>query len=240
MFHLSRSARSLTALSAGVLGALLLAFGPLADGGDEDEAPVRSARAKAVDLSDGVTPVEVGKLVPDFTLTDTAGNEHTLGEVLARGEIVVLEWFNPDCPIVRNYHDSSRSAYTEATSMAATRKTVAQAGVIWLAINSGAPGNQGAGLERNLKAIEEYGLSYPVLLDEEGKVGRMFAARTTPHMYVIKPDGTLAYAGAIDDGSPRAPGETNYVVAAVHALKSGEDIEKTETEPFGCSVKYGR
>jgi peroxiredoxin len=226
-------------LTAGLACSLLLAFGPLT-GGDDDEAAPRASQRKTVDLSKAITPVEVGAMVPDFTLQDTAGHEHTLSEVLARGEIVVLEWFNPDCPIVRNYHDATRPAYGEKTSMAATRKAAAELGVVWLAINSGAEGTQGAGLERNAKAIADYGIEYPVLLDPKGEVGRKYAARTTPHMFVIQSDGTLAYDGAIDDGSPRGPGEKNLVLAAIRALKSGEKVETAKHEPFGCSVKYAR
>jgi peroxiredoxin len=95
---------------------------------------------------------------PDFELIDTQGKTHKLSTYLSEGKTVVLEWFNPDCPFVRKHHEKTRS-------MADTQALAAKEGVVWLAINSGAPGKQGNGLERNKKAIEDYKIGYPVLLD---------------------------------------------------------------------------
>lgn len=137
-------------------------------------------------------PAQVGQRAPDFTLKDTAGKTHTLNSYLAEGKTVVLEWFNPDCPFVKRHHQALKT-------MERTYAENRGKGVVWLAINSGAPGNQGAGLERNTQARKEFGIEYPVLLDESGSVGRMYGAKTTPAMYVIGKDGLVLYAGAIDD-----------------------------------------
>jgi len=173
---------------------------------------------------------EVGSAAPDFTLTDLDGDEHTLSDYTAEGKVVVLEWFNPDCPFVVKHYKASTMA-----------DLAAEFGedVVWLAINSNAPGKQGSGAERNRRAVEEWGISYPVCLDEPGEVGQRYRARTTPHMYVIDAEGVLRYAGAIDD-SPRGTAETNYVRAALEAVLAGEAVETTTTRPYGCSVKYVR
>jgi peroxiredoxin len=177
----------------------------------------------------GVNP---GDEAPDFTLTDTAGQEHTLSALLADHKVVVIEWFNPDCPFIVRHHKTHKT-------MDETYAALKDQGVAWIAINSGAPGKQGAGLERNRKAFEEYGMSFPVLLDEDGAVGKAYGALTTPHMFVIAQDGTVAYAGAIDDDrAGDRPGEVNYVAAAVGAVLAGEDVATKETRPYGCSVKY--
>lgn len=170
---------------------------------------------------------------PDFTLKDTEGKSYTLSDYTKQGKVVVLEWFNPDCPFVKKHHVNSKSMVT-------TYQAAAKQEVVWLAINSGSPGKQGAGLERNVKARTEYGIQYPVLLDEAGTVGRAYGAKTTPHMFVIAKDGSVAYAGAIDnDPSPGKLGTTNYVTAALDAIAAGKPVAETRTKSYGCSVKYG-
>ncbi len=170
---------------------------------------------------------------PDFTLTDTEGKTHTLSEYVKSGKTVVLEWFNADCPFVKKHHEKNKS-------MNATYEAAVKDGAVWLAICSSAPGKQGSGVERNQKARADYAMAYPVLLDETGAVGRLYGAKTTPHMYVVGKDMTLAYAGAIDsDASPTQLGETNYVAAALEAMKAGKEVAKPRTKSYGCSVKYG-
>ena len=154
-------------------------------------------------------------MAPSFTLKDTNGVEHTLAQYLADGKIVVLEWFNPDCPFIVKHHQLNRT-------MNETFMTLQHKGMVWLAINSGAPGKQGAGLERNKKAHTDYEMLFPILLDESGTVGRAYGAKTTPHMFVIGKDGKVAYSGAIDnDPSPTKPGERNYIISALRALMDG-------------------
>jgi peroxiredoxin len=170
--------------------------------------------------------------VTDFTLTDTAGESHTLSEYIGDGKTVVLEWFNPDCPFVKRYHD------TNPDQMAAVYEQVgADADVVWLAINSGSEGKQGAGMDRNSQAVADWQLPYPVLLDMDGTVGQAYGAKTTPHMFIIT-DGKLVYEGAIDDSSGRGEADTNFVVQAFAEFGDDKAVSVTKTKPFGCSVKY--
>lgn len=178
----------------------------------------------------GVAP---GDQAPDFTLTDTDGHSHTLSALLKEGKTVVIEWFNPDCPFIVKTHKTF-------PVMNETFAPYAEKNVAWLAVNSGAEGKQGAGLERNQRAVKEYAMPFPVLLDQDGKVGRAYGAKTTPHMFIVTPDGKVAYAGAIDDvRDPGKRGEVNYVSAALDALLAGKPVATPETAPYGCSVKYG-
>jgi peroxiredoxin len=178
---------------------------------------------------------EIGATAPDFTLTDTEGGRHTLSELTEAGQIVVLEWFNPDCPFIRKHHEVHRT-------MNELRAEFADRGVVWLAVNSGAAGQQGHGLERNRRARADYAIEYPVLLDETGEVGRLYGAKTTPHMFVVGAgkERPLLYAGAIDDNrSARELGKTNHVREALAAILAGEEVATPRTDPYGCSVKYG-
>jgi peroxiredoxin len=203
--------------------ACLLLAGPAAA-----KKPAAEASAKP---ALGETGAEVGKPAPDFTLTDTDGKVHHLADY--KGKTVVLEWFNPDCPFVKKHHEKNKT-------MSATYSKFAGDELVWLAVNSGASGKQGHGLERNRKAREDYGVAYPVLLDESGLVGRLYGAKTTPHMYVIDASGALLYKGAIDDNSsPGTLGETNYVMNCLATLAESGTPEPMETKSYGCSVKYG-
>jgi len=175
--------------------------------------------------------VKIGDPAPDFTLTDTDGKTHQLSAYTTDGYAVVLEWFNPDCPFIKKHHEANKT-------MNDLYAQVKDQKVIWLAINSNAAGKQGHGLERNQKARQEYAMEMPILLDEDGKVGRLYQAKTTPHMFLIGADGTLLYDGAIDDDSGRELGETNYVAEALAAYLAGEAIATPLTKPYGCSVKY--
>lgn len=189
-----------------------------------------AAEVETTALEAGQELPEGAVLATDFTLTDTTGAEHTLSDYLADGKTVVLEWFNPDCPVSKRYHSPERQ-------MAATFDAVKTDDLVWLAINSGAPGKQGHGLERNARAIDEWQIPYPVLLDESGEVGKAYEARTTPHMFIVSPNRVLLYDGAIDDSSSTKKG-VNFVQAALTARRAGLPIEFAKTQPFGCSVKY--
>lgn len=180
---------------------------------------------------------KVGHAAPDFTLADLGKNEHTLSEILAQDDVnaVVLEWFNPGCPFVKKHY-----AYDQKT-MQDLEETYAEKGVVWLRINSGAPGKQGAGMSINTEAQRGWDIAGPILLDESGEVGKVYDAKTTPHMYVIDSEGVLRYAGAIDnDRSARKFGDVNYVGNALASVLAGETVEVSETRPYGCSVKYGK
>jgi peroxiredoxin len=203
----------------------------LAAGAGADHHESKSDKAQTTE--EDVMVVEVGKAAPDFTLSDTEGNEYTLSEILDGETVVVLEWFNPDCPFVKKHHQKT-------TSMADTYSMAKEEGIVWLAINSGAPGKQGNGTERNQKAVQEYKIAYPVLLDESGEVGKAYGAKTTPHMFIINADGVVVYEGAIDDKpDTQNLGDTNYVKHALGQMDAGEAVSPAETKPYGCSVKYG-
>jgi cytochrome oxidase Cu insertion factor (SCO1/SenC/PrrC family) len=176
----------------------------------------------------------IGKPAPDFELRDLDARTMRLSQ--QRGKTVVIEWFNPECPFVRASH-------TKGSLKGLAEKHIPK-GVVWLAINSGAKGKQGYGVEANRAGIERYGMKYPVLLDETGEVGHAYDAKHTPHMYVIDAKGVLVYRGAIDN-SPDGEGESpiggtlvNYVDAALADLAAGRPVKTAETEAYGCSVKY--
>lgn len=174
---------------------------------------------------------QLGQLAPDFTLKDLDGKEHKLSSF--RGKTVVLEWFNPGCPYVRHAHG-------EGGVLSTFPAEAAGQGVVWLAVNSGTAGQQGSGAEVNKKAAAGWKMSYPVLLDDTAAVGRLYGAKTTPHMYVIDPAGKLVYRGAIDN-RPMGEGQgtaVNYVAKALADLGAGRAVATADTKPYGCSVKY--
>ncbi len=200
----------------------------------EEAKAEATAEAAAGDSKEAPTTAAVGEAAPEFSLKNLDGEDVSLASF--EGKTVVLEWFNPDCPFVKYSH--SEGPLKELAETAAEKKE----GLVWLAINSGAPGKQGHGVERNKKAMEEYGMSYDILVDEDGAVGKAYGAKTTPHMYVISPEGTLEYAGALDNapmGKVKGDSFTNYVTMALDKLAQGEKVDPRETKPYGCSVKYG-
>ena len=174
----------------------------------------------------------LGQPAPDFTLTDTDGKPWKLSD--HRGKTVVIEWFNPGCPFVKY-------AYGEGPLADLAKKTISD-DVVWVNINSGAPGKQGHGLEANREARERWTIPQPVLIDEDGAVGRSYEAKTTPGMYVIDKAGNLVYRGALDNAplgrteDDAAP--VNYVTAALSDLAAGRPVATPETVSYGCSVKY--
>jgi hypothetical protein len=180
--------------------------------------------------------VQTGTPAPDFTLTDINGTAHKLSDY--KGKIVVLEWNNPDCPFVLKHYDKSGN-------LPGLQKAATADGVVWLTINSGAAGNQGGDYTAaQLKAYLERNHAVPTayLPDHDGKVGHLYGAKTTPHLFVITATGTLAYDGAIDSIRSADPADiakaTNYLTAALTAVKAGKPVAKANTEPYGCSVKY--
>ena len=177
---------------------------------------------------------EVGKPAPDFTSADLEGKVVNLHDF--KGKTVVLEWFNPGCPFVN-------AAHTKGSLKGLATKHTAK-GVVWLAVNSGAEGKQGYGVEANQKGAAKSGMTPPILLDTAGKTGHAYGATNTPGMYVIDKAGVLRYSGAIDN-SPDAEGESptdpklvNYVDEAIAALESNRDVAVKQTKAYGCSVKY--
>lgn len=191
------------------------------------------AVAAGPDHAGNAHTAKVGEKAPDFTLTDLDGKEHTLSDFSKDGKIVVLEWFNPGCPFVKKHYRD------DTMTMNKLADKYREQNVVWVRINSGAPGKQGTGLEHNREMAEAWKIKDPILLDESGKVGHMYNAKNTPTMAIIHADGTLAYWGAIDDDrGGRNAGETNYVDLALTALLNGESVKTAQTKPYGCSVKY--
>jgi peroxiredoxin len=176
----------------------------------------------------------VGKVAPEFKAVDTYGKTHSLSQY--RGKWVVLEWVNYDCPYVRKHYNSN--------TMQALQKKYAAKGVVWLSIVSSAPGKQGhyANDEQNALTKEKGAAPHAMLIDESGTVGRMYDARTTPHMFVINPQGTLLYMGGIDD-KPTAraadlQGARPHVDIALQEAMAGKPVSVPTSQPYGCNVKY--
>lgn len=186
----------------------------------------------AAQASDG--PV-VGQPAPDFSATDINGAAIRLSDL--RDKIVVLEWNNPECPFVLKHY--------ETRNMQGLQEESTGKGVVWISINSSAEGQQGNLTPETAKTALEKNGGKPThyVLDAKGEIGRLYQAKTTPHMFVIGKDGVLAYAGAIDnDPSPRHDGvktANNYVRAAIDALIAGQPVETATSQPYGCNVKYG-
>jgi len=175
--------------------------------------------------------VEIGNAAPNFTLQGIDGKTHSLAEY--KGKTVVLEWTNPNCPFVQRVYGEN--------IMPAVQKEVVGKDVVWLTINSTNPKHGDFETPEAQKEIySDWGAQYTeFLLDPEGKVGRMFGARTTPHMFVISADGVLVYDGAIDN-DPRGGNteKVNYVKATLTDLRSGKKVDPSVTRSYGCSIKY--
>ncbi len=175
-----------------------------------------------------------GSPAPAFTLPDAAGKSHSLSDF--KGKYVVLEWVNFGCPFVRKHYDSG--------NMQGLQKEYTGRGVVWLSVCSSAPGKQGhfEGKELTERITAEKSAATAYLVDREGTVGQAYGAKSTPHMYVINPEGKLIYAGGIDDkpSTDRDDVTTavNYVREALDAALSGKPVTTATTRPYGCSVKY--
>jgi peroxiredoxin len=180
--------------------------------------------------------VGVGQPAPDFSLPDTKGQNHQLSQY--KGKWVVLEWYQPDCPFVRKHYGSG--------NMQALQKEFTAKGVVWLSIDSSAPGQEGNYPADKLNEIaSSQGVARTaLLLDPAGKVGHAYGAKTTPDMYIINPEGKLVYEGAIDSKPTTVVADlktaTNYVKVALDDSMTGKSVPQTVTRPYGCSVKYAQ
>jgi len=178
--------------------------------------------------------IATGSNVSDMTVTDSHGVQHNLSDFA--GKKVVLEWTNEGCPYVKKHYKTNNMQKTQAMAAAD--------GAVWLSIISSAPGKQGykTAEQANAWKTDQGVASTAVVLDPSGEMGRSFAAKTTPHMYIIDENQTLVYQGAIDDNRSANPktvkGAKNYVVAALDDLKAGNDVAQSDTAPYGCNVKY--
>lgn len=172
----------------------------------------------------------VGETAPAFQLKDLNGKTHSLADY--KGKVVVLEWVNPECPF------SDRHAREKTMSNLAKK----HGNVVWLGINSTNANHDNFLQPAEHKAwAQKNGVSYAVLYDETGKVGKAYDAKTTPHMYIIDEQGKIAYNGAIDDdpsGRTAAAKRVNYVDGGLIAELAGKKADPAATKPYGCSVKY--
>ncbi len=174
---------------------------------------------------------KVGEKAPAFTLKDTTGKEYKLSDYA--GKIVVLEWINPECPFVIKCYKS------QAMQEASKEARQLSKDVVWLAINT----TYNATPEQNEMWIKQYTLERPILLDNDGTVGKLYDARRTPHMFVIDAEGVLRYQGAIDNnrnGDRSGDDLTNYVVNAIRQVVASETVEPDHVPPYGCSVKFAK
>ncbi len=175
-----------------------------------------------------------GQPAPAFELKDAIGKAHKLSDYA--GKWVVLEWFNKDCPFVKKHYGSG--------NMPKLQHEAIEKGAVWLTIASSAKGKQGymEPTEASKIALEVKSAATTVLLDASGTTGKSYGAKTTPHMYVIDPKGTVAYAGAIDDNDSSdasvIPKSKNYVMTALTSGFAGKKIETATTRPYGCGIKY--
>ena len=173
---------------------------------------------------------------PEFKLSDSYGNEIALSSFI--GKKVVLEWTNHGCPYVAKHYETG--------NMQSTQEFAKEEEIIWLSIISSAPGTQGyiSSNEANALTITRKASPTHVLFDPTGEVGRIYDAKTTPHMYIINEEGLLKYQGAIDDAGGRGfmsrdlLKAKNYVKESLREMGTGEEISSPVTKPYGCSVKY--
>jgi len=178
--------------------------------------------------------VKVGDQAPDFTGTDSRGQTHKLSDY--KGKFVVLEWHNNGCPYTKKHYESG--------NMQRLQKQWTDKGVVWFTVISSAPGAQGyvTADQENEYMQKMHAAPTAALLDPKGEIGHLYGAKTTPHMFIINPQGQLIYNGAIDDRATSDPsdinGSKNYVSEALEEAKAGQPIAVATTRPYGCSVKY--
>jgi len=176
----------------------------------------------------------VGSSAPDFSVTDSKGKAQSVSQY--KGKYVVLEWFNPECPFVKKHYGGG--------NMQKLQDEFTAKGVVWLSIDSSAPGKEGnlTAEQANAKIAEWKSHASALLLDPDGKAGKTYGAKNTPHMFIIDPEGKIIYEGAIDSkASPNPadiPTSTNYVKVALDEALAGKKVSNPNTKPYGCSVKY--
>jgi peroxiredoxin len=195
---------------------------------------VKSTLALLVAAGTAVAAPQIGQPAPEFTLTDSNGQSHNLSDF--KGKFVVLEWLNHGCPFVQKHYDGG--------NMQGLQKEYTGKDVVWLSIASSAPGKQGhmSPEETNKTKEEKDAAPTAVLIDADGTVGKLYDAKVTPELFVINPEGTLIYAGAIDDkksvDAADVAGATNYVKQALDEAMAGNPVSTPQTEAYGCGVKY--
>jgi peroxiredoxin len=179
-------------------------------------------------------PARVGATAPAFSGKDSQGKTQSLAQY--RGKFVVLEWTNRDCPYTQKQYNSG--------NMQALEREWTAKGVVWLTVLSSAAGEQGylTAAQENAQIEKVHAHPTAAILDPTGEIGKLYSAKTTPHMFIIDPEGKLIYDGAIDDKPTTdladVKGAKNYVSAALTEAMAGQRVEVASTRPYGCSVKY--
>ena len=188
-----------------------------------------SAAPPTTNSQDAAT-AEIGKPAPNFTLKDTTGKSHSLSDF--KGKTVVLQWINPDCPYCRRVMTQG-----VVKQMLKDLKSIEE-NIVLLAINS----THYMSAEDTAQYLKTNKIDVPGLIDSDGAAGRLYGARTTPHVFVIDKKGILRYRGAINDDrrGNLGSGATNYAVNAVRQISAGEAVAPDTTRPYGCSVKYAK
>jgi hypothetical protein len=195
---------------------------------------VRSCFVAVLLLVSSASAAKVGESAPDFQATDSNGQMHKLSQY--RGKFVVLEWHNNGCPYTRKHYDSG--------NMQRLQKDWTSKGVVWFTVISSAPGQQGyvTAQQENDYLKQTNASPSAALLDPQGQVGRLYSAKTTPHMFVISPQGVLIYDGAIDDKATTEPADIatakNYLSQALEEAMANKPVSIPTSRPYGCSVKY--
>jgi peroxiredoxin len=212
--------KTLRAVAAGVVVAAIGIYGLQAQAQNSGAEPAPHHPPMPPEIMPGP------QIAPDFTLTDQKGNTVKLSDF--KGKVIVLEWTNPNCPIVQRHY--------KAGTMANLAKTYGEKGVVWLAISS----TYNITRADDAAWAEKEKIAYPVLGDHDGTVGMAYGAKNTPDMFVIDAKGNIVYRGAIDDNKSgdKTEGVLNYVALALDAVLAGKPVKIPETKPYGCSVKY--
>jgi peroxiredoxin len=198
------------------------------------KAMMKTVVLAACSLSMTAFALKPGEMAPDFKGTDSNGKTQTLSQY--RGKYVVLEWANRGCPYEQKHYKSG--------NMETLQKEWTAKGVVWLSVLSSAPGQQGyvTPAEENQYLITMHAVPTAAILDPSGTIGRLYDAKTTPHMFVIDPSGKLIYEGAIDDKPSTDPnslnGAHNYVSRALEESMAGKPVTTPVTRSYGCNVKY--
>lgn len=188
----------------------------------------------AANALQGEPVAKLGETAPNFSLKDIDGKTADLSAM--RGKYIILEWWNCDCPFVKKFYGSG--------TMQKLQKEMTDDGVVWVTICSSSEGKEGYQTEESAKAKrKEVGMnSSHVILDPKGTLGKIWGAKTTPHMFIIDPKGTIIYNGAIDSIRSANPADIgkaeNYVVKAYKESKAGQPVTTPKSQPYGCSVKY--
>ncbi|MCC6659941.1 MAG: redoxin domain-containing protein [Phycisphaerales bacterium] len=202
-----------------VFGALALALAmsmpAMAQMGAEQPAKPRETQA---------AKAKVGEAAPAFEAKDLDGKPVKLSDF--KGKVVVLEWFNPGCPVVQMHYKND--------TMNRSISKFEGKNVVWVRVATG----NSADDEANNKARDNWHIKTPIVMDGSGAIAKAYGAKTTPHCFVIDTNGTLVYAGAVDNGNPGKVGDVNYVEKAVYQTLAGETITTAETKAYGCAVKY--